>query len=66
MEVSNQNSLSRRADLNKVGEGAWIQTRVEELRNIKSTDTYIQSPAESPDLLAGIFHLLRIEFVPLV
>ena len=38
-----------------VGEGAWIRTRVEELRKIRTTDTYINSPAELPDLLEEIF-----------
>ena len=60
LEVSNPNWLSQKADLT---EESWRKSMESnkswELRKIRTTDTYIYSPMDSPDLLAGIFHLLQ-------
>ena len=60
LEVSNPNVVSQRVDLTKE---SWRRSLDSDkscrIRKIRLTDTQLQSPTESPDLLAGIFHFLQ-------
>ena len=60
LEVSNPNGLSQKLDLT---EESWRRSldfdKSCRLGKIRTTNTQFYSPAESPDLLVGIFHLLQ-------
>ena len=61
LEISNPNNKNKKVDLT---EKSWGKRSLDSdkscrLRKIRTTDTQLHSPADSLDLLAGIFHLLR-------
>ena len=52
--------------MKRVGEGSWVQTRVEELRKIRSTDTYIHFPSGVARFVSRNISPSGTEVVPLV
>ena len=60
LEISNPNNTNQKVDLTEKSWRKWILDSDKSCRLSKiRTTEYNYSPAESPDLLAGIFHLLR-------